>query len=71
MFEGLSSNAWDICFLAIEPVRAAKISFTEPYILIEGVYLVPPGLGAAQRIGSRPRGHAGRASSSAAPTICS
>lgn len=42
VFEGLSSNAWDVCFLAIEPVRAAKISFSDPYILIEGAYLVPP-----------------------------
>ena len=41
VFEGLASDAWDLCFLAIEPVRAAKIAFTEPYILIEGVYLVP------------------------------
>jgi polar amino acid transport system substrate-binding protein len=31
----------DICFLAIEPARAAEISFTAPYVLIEGVYAVP------------------------------
>ena len=37
----LDRGAWDICFLAIEPVRAARIDFTEPYVLIEGVYLVP------------------------------
>jgi polar amino acid transport system substrate-binding protein len=43
VFEGLAADAWDLCFLAIEPVRAAKIAFTEPYILIEGVYLVPGG----------------------------
>jgi polar amino acid transport system substrate-binding protein len=42
VFDGLATSAWDVCFLAIEPVRAAKISFTEPYILIEGAYLVPP-----------------------------
>jgi len=41
VFAGLGSDAWDVCFLAIEPVRAEKIAFTEPYILIEGVYLVP------------------------------
>src|SRR3954470_14554140 len=41
VFAGLSANAWDVCFLAIEPVRAAEIAFTEPYVLIEGVYLVP------------------------------
>jgi polar amino acid transport system substrate-binding protein len=31
----------DICFLAIEPARAADIAFTAPYVLIEGVYAVP------------------------------
>ena len=43
VFAGLDSDAWDICFLAIEPVRAARIAFTAPYITIEGVYLVPAG----------------------------
>jgi polar amino acid transport system substrate-binding protein len=33
-------TAWDIAFLAIEPVRAAEIAFTAPYVLIEGTYLV-------------------------------
>jgi polar amino acid transport system substrate-binding protein len=41
VFEALKANAWDIAFLAIEPVRAAEIAFTAPYVLIEGVYLVP------------------------------
>ncbi|MCC6196295.1 MAG: transporter substrate-binding domain-containing protein, partial [Burkholderiales bacterium] len=40
VFAGL--GAWDVCFLANEPARAAKIAFTDPYILIEGAYLVPP-----------------------------
>ena len=39
--EGLASGAWDICFLAIDPVRAILIDFTPPYVVIEGVYLVP------------------------------
>ena len=39
--EGLRSRAWDICFLAIDPVRAQQISFTAPYVVIEGAYLVP------------------------------
>jgi polar amino acid transport system substrate-binding protein len=34
------ATAWDIAFLAIEPVRAAEIAFTGPYVLIEGTYLV-------------------------------
>jgi polar amino acid transport system substrate-binding protein len=38
--EGLKSQAWDVCFLAIDPLRAADISFTAPYAVIEGVYFV-------------------------------
>lgn len=30
----------DVGFFAIDPVRGAEIAFTEPYILIEGCYLV-------------------------------
>ena len=41
VFEALKSGAWDVAFLAIEPVRAAEIAFTAPYVIIEGVYLVP------------------------------
>jgi polar amino acid transport system substrate-binding protein len=40
VFEALKSNRWDVAFLAIEPVRAAEIAFTAPYVIIEGVYLV-------------------------------
>ena len=39
----LASKAWDICFLAIDPLRAADISFTAPYVVIEGVYVVADG----------------------------
>src|SRR5205823_2768042 len=41
VFEALEAGAWDIAFLAIEPVRAAEIAFTAPYVIIEGVYMVP------------------------------
>ena len=41
VFEALEAGAWDVAFLAIEPVRAAEIAFTAPYVIIEGVYLVP------------------------------
>ena len=41
VFEALKRDAWDVAFLAIEPVRAAEIAFTAPYVIIEGVYLVP------------------------------
>lgn len=36
-----NKNIWDICFLAIEPARAAEVEFTAPYVLIEGTYAVP------------------------------
>lgn len=39
----LKEQRWDVAFLAIEPVRAAEIAFTAPYVLIEGVYVVPSG----------------------------
>jgi len=39
--EAGKTGAWDICFLAIDPVRAAGISFTAPYVVIEGIYVVP------------------------------
>jgi polar amino acid transport system substrate-binding protein len=43
MVAGLKSHDWDIAFLAIDPGREAEISFTPPYIEIEGTYLVPSG----------------------------
>jgi polar amino acid transport system substrate-binding protein len=42
-FEALLSGTADICFLAIEPARAAEVAFSAPYVLIEGVYVVPDG----------------------------
>ena len=41
VFEALKTGALDTVFLAIEPARAAEIEFTAPYVLIEGVYMVP------------------------------
>jgi polar amino acid transport system substrate-binding protein len=41
VFEALKAGTWDIAFLAIEPVRAAEIAFTAPYVIIEGNYMVP------------------------------
>ena len=40
-FEALKAGQVDIVFLAIEPVRAADIEFTAPYVIIEGCYVVP------------------------------
>ena len=41
--EGLKSGAWDIAFVAIDPARAVDISYTAPYVVIEGAYLVAQG----------------------------
>jgi len=41
VFEAGAKGAWDIAFLAIEPVRAAEIEFTAPYVIIDGTYMVP------------------------------
>jgi polar amino acid transport system substrate-binding protein len=41
VFDALKTGTLDVVFLAIEPVRAAEIDFTAPYVLIEGVYMVP------------------------------
>ncbi len=40
VFEGAKAGAWDIGFIAIEPVRAAEIEFTAPYVVIDGTYMV-------------------------------
>jgi len=40
-FEAMKAGRIDLVFLAIEPVRAAEIEFTAPYVIIEGVYMVP------------------------------
>ena len=41
VFDAGKTGAWDIAFIAIEPVRAAEIEFTAPYVIIEGTYMVP------------------------------
>jgi polar amino acid transport system substrate-binding protein len=43
MFDAVKAGAWDVAFLAVDPGRAGDISFTAPYIEIEGTYLVPAG----------------------------
>jgi polar amino acid transport system substrate-binding protein len=43
VFEAVKTDAWDVAFLAIDPVRAAGIDFTAPYVVIEGTYMVPAG----------------------------
>jgi polar amino acid transport system substrate-binding protein len=41
VFEAVKTGGIDVLFLAIEPVRANEIAFTAPYVIIEGVYMVP------------------------------
>ncbi len=38
--EALKSGAWDVAFVAIDPVRANEISYSAAYVVIEGAYLV-------------------------------
>ncbi|MCT7376732.1 transporter substrate-binding domain-containing protein [Chelativorans salis] len=38
--DGAGHDEWDICFLAVDPKRAEKIAFSDPYVLIEGAFLV-------------------------------
>ncbi|MEA1028048.1 transporter substrate-binding domain-containing protein [Pseudomonas sp. N-137] len=40
VFAALEEGLWDLAFLAIEPVRAEKIAFSNPYVSIDGTYLV-------------------------------
>ena len=41
VFDAVKDGAWDVSFVAIEPVRAAEIEFSSPYVIIEGTYMVP------------------------------
>jgi polar amino acid transport system substrate-binding protein len=41
--EGAQNHAWDVAFVAIDPVRGAGMDQTAPYVIIEGAYLVPQG----------------------------
>jgi polar amino acid transport system substrate-binding protein len=40
VFEAAKAGSWDVGFVAIEPVRAADIEFTAPYLFIDGTYMV-------------------------------
>ena len=41
--ENATTGAWDIAFVAIDPKRAVDMDYTDPYVLIEGAYVVPQG----------------------------
>ncbi len=38
--DAAAGDIWDVAFLAIDPKRTAEIAFTEPYLAIEGVFVV-------------------------------
>ena len=61
-FEAAKENKIDVLFVAIEPVRAAEVEFTPPYVLIEGAYLVLKDSPAARAGRPRParQAHRGR-----------
>lgn len=42
-FEAMTGGLADLCFLAIDPARESEVAFTAPYVVIEGVYVVPDG----------------------------
>ena len=43
MAAAVTTGAWDIAYLGIDPERSAEIEFTAAYINLEGTYLVPSG----------------------------
>ncbi|PVG82620.1 ABC transporter substrate-binding protein [Nocardioides gansuensis] len=42
-FDALAQGRADLCFLAIDPARETEVAFSTPYVVIEGVYVVPAG----------------------------
>jgi polar amino acid transport system substrate-binding protein len=43
VFADVGHDIWDIGFLAIDPMRAERIAFTRPYIVIEATFAVRAG----------------------------
>jgi polar amino acid transport system substrate-binding protein len=43
VMDGLKDGAWDVAFLGVDPVRAALVDFSSPYLRIDANYVVPPG----------------------------
>jgi polar amino acid transport system substrate-binding protein len=38
--EAVKSGAWDVAYVAIDPLRGNEIGYTPPYVMLEGAYLV-------------------------------
>lgn len=45
VFADAEADRWDVAFLAIDPMRARKVSFTRPYHVIEATYATRSGSG--------------------------
>lgn len=45
VFQDAGSDVWDVAFLAIDPSRAERVSFTRPYHVIEATFAVRAGSG--------------------------
>lgn len=43
VFDDAGQDAWDVAFLAIDPKRARKVSFTCPYVTIEATFAIRVG----------------------------
>jgi polar amino acid transport system substrate-binding protein len=41
--EAAKSGAWDVAYVALDPLRGADMIQSPPYVVIEGSYLVPAG----------------------------
>lgn len=39
--EGATANEWDVAFVALDPKRAMDMDQSNPYVVIEGAYMVP------------------------------
>lgn len=42
-FAAVEDGRADLCFLAVDPARAEAVTFSAPYAVIEGVFVVPDG----------------------------
>lgn len=40
VFADVDNDVWDVAFMAIDPKREERVSFTQPYVIIEGTYMV-------------------------------
>lgn len=68
--EAVKARQVDLAFVAIDPVRAADMDYTAPYVIIEGAYLVREA-SALRRNEDVDRAGTRVVVAAAAPTTCS